>query len=539
MVKIYKSPVGELAPYYKGNLAQHLRTCPTMNEHLDKKVLIDYKSGESLSCAEVFDAVERTSWLLREKYKIRWDDVVGVFSLNSIYTPVIFHGTFSRGGIVSPANIMYNADELRHQMFTARAKILIAHDNFLDTARKAAADVPTIREVVPLSRFIAEIKAAGGREAPVYLNEEQCAAKHALYCFSSGTSGVPKGVITTHLNLIANSQQCIQSNPSLFNQERVWAAVLPMSHIYGLSKFVNIGLMTATKTIVFERFELEPFLKAVVEHKVDMAILVPPIVVLLAKHPLVDQYPIGKYIQTIFTGAAPLSGDLIEQVQRKFDLKIRQGYGLTESSPVSHMWQDSPHYDYNSIGWLVKGEEARVVKEDGTDAAVGEPGELWLRGDNIMKGYLHNPKASAETLTPDGFLRTGDVAVVDQHEQFRIVDRIKELIKSHGHQVAPAELESILLEHPNVADCAVTGYHDKELATEMPRAFVVLSNGGNPSEIKSWFDARVAKHKRLWGGIVVLDQIPKSPSGKILRRELRNRRDTTNVVGFPQVPARL
>jgi acyl-CoA synthetase (AMP-forming)/AMP-acid ligase II len=155
-----------------------------------------------------------------------------------------------------------------------------------------------------------------------------------------------------------------------------------------------------------------------------------------------------------------------------------------------------------------------------------------------MKGYLHNPKATSETLTGDGFLRTGDVAVVDEYEQFRIVDRIKELIKSKGHQVAPAELEALLLEHPHVADCAVTGYHDKENATELPRAFIVLAPGGDPLKIKEWFDNKVARHKRLWGGIVVLDIIPKSPSGKILRRQLRDRRDDV-AVGYPQVQARL
>ena len=207
------------------------------------------------------------------------------------------------------------------------------------------------------------------------------------------------------------------------------------------------------------------------------------------------------------------------------------------TSPINHFpTYDLAGYDVESVGWLMPGLEGRLVDENGQDVhGFNERGELWLRGPNIMRGYIKNAEATAETFSADGqWLRTGDVAIVNETGQWFIVDRFKELIKSKGHQVAPAELESILLSNPDVVDAAVTGIHMPEEGTELPRAFVVLRNATvDPLVVKRWFDSKVARHKKLWGGLVVIDVVPKSSAGKIQRRILRDRKDDV-VHGYRQ-----
>lgn len=251
-----------------------------------------------------------------------------------------------------------------------------------------------------------------------------------------------------------------------------------------------------------------------------------------------------KSLKLLTSGAAPLGGPLVKAVQAKLTsvgatVDVTQGYGLTETSPVTHFL---PPKDCNrklgSIGVLLPNLEARLVIADtseadgsGDDAAPGQPGELWVRGPSIMKGYMNNPSATADAITPQGWFRTGDIAISDEEGYYYIVDRKKELIKYKGFQVPPAELESVLLEHPEIADAAVIGINDEKEATELPRAYIVAANPGSfksdadkakfAKDVQDWIKTKVARHKFLRGGVVIIDIVPKSAAGKILRRELR------------------
>jgi acyl-CoA synthetase (AMP-forming)/AMP-acid ligase II len=273
------------------------------------------------------------------------------------------------------------------------------------------------------------------------------------------------------------------------------------------------------------RFDLEGFLRIIQEHKVTRAYVVPPIALALAKHPIVDEFDLSS-LQLVFSGAAPLGEELEVAAAERMGCRVSQGYGMTESSPVSHSipypgGKTKPGW----IGPVLPNMECRIVDtETGEDAAPSERGELWMRGPNIMKGYHDNPEATAATLDEDGWLHTGDVAIYDDEDgYFAIVDRVKELIKYKGFQVAPAELEAVLLEHRDVADAAVVASPDEE-AGEVPKAFVVSAEGArlDPEDVQAFVAERVASYKQL-RRVELIDAIPKSASGKVLRRVLVER----------------
>jgi 4-coumarate--CoA ligase len=528
--RILKSPWGEVPDLFYGNAASFIRQSPLLNANLNKKILIDAKTQESLTASQLFEYTDKLHYVLKTVYGIRDGDVVCLFSPNSIYTPVIHYGTLSLGAVLSPSNIQYTVEDLHHQLSVCKAKLIIVGNSLVDIATKATKGTTTTR-VVRFSEIVDQIKNAKGSLKPIDLPGKTAKDKDAYYCFSSGTSGTPKGVMSTHHNMTSNTQQqffCFTRD--LLGTQNTYGAALPMSHIFGLSKFVYSTIYVASTVVVFEKFDFELLLQSIIRHRITTLHVVPPMLVLFAKSPLVKKYPIKNILKNLFSGAAPAGKDLIHATQKVTGAMVSQGYGLTESSPVTHLHTyDVSKYNQDSVGWLAASCEARIVDEDGNDCPLGKPGELWIRGPNIMKGYLNNPTATAETLTPDGFLRTGDVAIIDKTGQYYIVDRIKELIKSKGHQVAPAELEAILLTNPDVNDVAVVGVHIADQGTELPRAFVVLKDGVDPLNIKKWFDTKVARHKRLWGGVVVLDVIPKSASGKILRRVLRQRQHDVAV----------
>jgi 4-coumarate--CoA ligase len=274
------------------------------------------------------------------------------------------------------------------------------------------------------------------------------------------------------------------------------------------------------------KFDLEDFCKFIQEIKVTFAYVVPPIVLLLSKHPTVDKYDLSS-IRMMNSGAAPLTRELVEAVHSRLGLRVKQGYGLSETSPTTHT---QPWEDWNrtigSVGKLLPFQTAKYMSADETEMAVGEVGELWIKGPNVFKGYLNNPEGTAHALTADGYFKTGDVGYQDKDGNFYITDRVKELIKYKGFQVAPAELEGILVSHPGIDDVAVIGVYDKDQASELPRAYVVPKGGlgkgeKEAQEIIEWLGAKVAHHKKLRGGVRFVDEIPKSISGKILRRLLK------------------
>jgi 4-coumarate--CoA ligase len=342
----------------------------------------------------------------------------------------------------------------------------------------------------------------------------------AVLPYSSGTTGLPKGVMLTHRNLVVNVDQ---TAPTLGARPGDWTVgFLPFFHIYGQTVLMNLHLSVGAGVVTMPRFDLELFLKLVSAHKTRQIFVAPPVVVALAKHPLVDQFDLG-CVERLFSGAAPLGGDVADAVGRRLGTVAVQGYGMTEMAPVSHAIPPGTNRA-GSVGQAVPNTECRIVNpETGEDAPPGGEGELWVRGPQVMKGYHNNEKATAATLTPDGWLKTGDVAAVDDDGYFFVRDRVKELIKVSGFQVAPAELEAELLSHPAVADCAVIGKPD-EMAGEVPVAFVVLQKGAeaDAAPIMAHLSGRLATYKQL-RAVHFIDVIPKSPSGKILRRVLRDK----------------
>jgi acyl-CoA synthetase (AMP-forming)/AMP-acid ligase II len=300
-------------------------------------------------------------------------------------------------------------------------------------------------------------------------------------------------------------------------------AVLPFFHIYGLTVLMNVGLSSGATVVTMPRFDLEQFLTVLQDQKITRAYVAPPIVLALAKHPLVDKFDLST-LTGILSGAAPLDADLADACANRLGCDVKQGYGMTELSPVSHAMPDGVAMPAGSVGVALPNTESRLVAvETGEDAAAGEPGELWVRGPQVMRGYLNNDEATAATIDSDGWLHTGDVAVVDEQGAFYIVDRVKELIKYKGYQVAPAELEALLLGHPKIADAAVIGVQDEE-GGEIPKAFVVVVSGQEitAEEVMAHVEAHVAPHKKV-RAVEFIDAIPKSASGKILRKDLRAR----------------
>jgi acyl-CoA synthetase (AMP-forming)/AMP-acid ligase II len=387
----------------------------------------------------------------------------------------------------------------------------------LEQARPAA-ERAGVEEVLVIGEdSFAQLLAADRLEDPPPVDPAQDVA---ALPYSSGTTGHPKGVMLTHRNLVANLQQIDGAIPT--TEEDVLIGVLPFFHIYGMTVILNNGVRSGAKVVTMPRFDLEGFLRTIQEHRVTRAYVVPPIALALAKHPLVERFDLSS-LQLVFSGAAPLGEELERTCAQRLGCRVSQGYGMTESSPVSH---SVPHpggpVKPGSIGPVLPNMECRIVDVDtGEDAAPGERGELWMRGPNVMKGYLGNEQATRDTVDADGWLHTGDVAVVDDDGDFAIVDRVKELIKFKGFQVPPAELEALLITHPQVADVAVIGVEDEE-AGEIPKAFVVLGGEVTGDELMAFVAEHVSSYKRV-RAVEVVDEIPKSASGKILRRVLKDR----------------
>jgi len=352
-----------------------------------------------------------------------------------------------------------------------------------------------------------------------------------VLAFSSATTGFAKAVMLTHRNMVANLCQ-IHSTHHLAAADTI-IAVLPFFHIYGMQLLMNLALRSGATVVTMPRFDLEEFLWAIQEHRVTRACLVPPIVVALAKHPLVDAYDLSS-LELILCGAAPLSAAVAEACAARLGCPVVQGYGMTEASPVTHLIPDGVPSKPGSVGPSVSRCEWQIVDtESGAGLGIAEVGEICVRGPQVMKGYLNNPVATATAVNPEGWLRTGDIGYADEDGYLFVVDRLEELIKHRGLLIAPSELESQLLAHPAVADAAVVPIPDAE-AGEVPKAFVVLKEGSSLDDIVRFVAGRVAPHKRI-REVEVVDEIPKSPSGKILRRVLVGRERERRTQENPRI----
>jgi acyl-CoA synthetase (AMP-forming)/AMP-acid ligase II len=416
-------------------------------------------------------------------------------------------------------NALYTADELHKQLIDSKAKLLVTISLFLPVAT-AAIDGTDVSEIFVCDqaegyRSVMELIASTAPEPEVTIDP---AEDVAVLPYSSGTTGAAKGVMLTHRNIATNISQA-EVMITLAEEERI-IAILPFFHIYGLSVLMNLPLRLGATVVVLPKFELQQFLTTLDEQRITRAFVAPPVVLALAKHPAVDGVDLSA-LKHVTSAAAPLDGELAEACAKRLGLHaVLQAYGMTELSPGTHaVPQDDPEPPPGAVGKLFPSTEMRLVGADGNDA---DEGEIWIRGPQVMKGYLGRPADTDATIDRDGWLHTGDIGRVDSRGYLYVVDRVKELIKYHGYQVPPAELEAVLLTDDRIADAAVIGVSAD--GNEVPKAFVVPTPGAELTEtdVMEYVAARVAPYKKI-RQVEFIDAVPKAASGKILRRELRAR----------------
>lgn len=496
----------------------------------DRVALIDPQSGAETSYGALKAQIDLFAGALAAR-GVDTGTVMGLLCPNVPAFATVFHGALRLGAVLTTINSLYTAEEIQKQLEDSGASWLITVSPLLEQGRKAARAAG-----IPDERVIVLDGAAGHPNLRELLGEGRTPpevsfdpAEHtAVLPYSSGTTGMPKGVVLTHGNLVANVQQCL-AVIRVVPEDRV-LAVLPFFHIYGMTVLLNVALRQRASLVTMPRFDLVEFLSIIQKFGCTYLFVAPPIAVALAKHPMVDDYDLSS-VHSILSGAAPLDAATGEIVARRIGTRMLQGYGMSEMSPVSHAIPfDRDDVPLGSIGMLLPNQQCKLVDiETGREIAElgengeSEAGELWVRGPNVMKEYLGNPEATAETLDADGFLHTGDVAIYHEGGYFTIVDRVKELIKYKGYQVAPAELEAMLLGHPQILDAAVIGVLDDD-GQEIPKAFVVAApdSGLTEQDVLDHSAASLAPHKKV-RRVEFLEAIPKSSSGKILRRDLRAR----------------
>jgi acyl-CoA synthetase (AMP-forming)/AMP-acid ligase II len=514
----------EIAPYYPDVEIPDvpLTGCvmARAREFGDKAAFIDGTSGRVITYTQLADSIGAVAGAMAAK-GFKKGDVAAIYSPNIPEYAIVFHAAATLGGAATTVNPLYTAEELNFQLNDAGATVLFTIGMFLDKAVEAAknsnvTEIITFDGVEGTTAFASMFGGTPATQVDVNPAEDV-----VVLPYSSGTTGLPKGVMLTHRNLVANLAQCDAATECRqLTSDDTLIAVLPFFHIYGMVVIMNFGLYKGCTTVTLPRFDMEQFLGVMEKYSVTVAHLVPPIVLGLTKHPAVDNFDLSK-LDLIFCGAAPLSEGVAADAAARLDCQMQQGYGLTETSPVTHMARtigDNPS-PVGSIGVNISNTEARLVDlESGEIIAQGETGELLVRGPQVMKGYLNNPEATAHTVDSDGWLHTGDIAYVDEAGHCYIVDRVKELIKYKGMQVAPAELEALLLTHPAVSDVAVIPSPDEE-AGEVPKAFVVKSTDVDAETLMAFVAGQVAPHKKV-RLLEFIDAVPKSASGKIMRRLL-------------------
>jgi acyl-CoA synthetase (AMP-forming)/AMP-acid ligase II len=457
--------------------------------------------------------------------------VVGLLSPNSSAFAIAFYGILRTGATATTANALFTADEIAQQLGDSHARLLITVTPLRQQAKQAAAAVGLSNDDV----LILE------RNDLSYLNDCRCpevdfdpATQIAVLPYSSGTTGKPKGVMLTHRNLVANVAQIAPL--ARVSPGETLTAVIPFFHSYGLTALLCRALRDRARLIIMDSFDLGQFLANIQNYRCTQAYIAPPIALALAKDPIVDSFDLSS-LHTLISAAAPLDEELAKAVVERLRCRVVQAYGMSELSPASHLIPPDGGLDSlgmiappSSSGWTVPNSESKIADVDtGAEIPIpamglSEPGELWFRGPNVMAGYLRNDAATAQTIDADGFLHTGDLARVDAQGCIYIVDRLKELIKYKGHQVPPAELEALLLTHPGIADAAVVGVVDDHSGEEIPKAFVVKQPDASllGDEVTDFVARQVAPYKKI-RAVEFIDTIPKSPTGKILRKDLRLR----------------
>ncbi|KAL5284112.1 hypothetical protein ACFFRR_006404 [Megaselia abdita] len=496
--------------------------------HGDDVLYIDALTGREYTAKEFYDRVIRMIYCLI-RLNVKESDVVGLSSENCFDYIVVLFATFCVNATAAPFNVTYSEREFDHAINLSKPKVFFTSKGPAERVAKVARknnylkhvfifdDVSSFKGVIPFAHLIDNPKIKSGADyqpKPTKVHD-----RVALIVCSSGTTGMPKGVQITQFNILSTIDT--QMDPEAVNFGGIPVlSVIPWFHAFGCLTLIMCTCM-GTQLIYLPKFEETVFLGAIEKYRVMLAFMVPPLMVFLAKHPIVDKYDLSSLVM-LLSGAAPLSKETEDAIKARIGVPtIRQGYGLSEGT-LSLTVQSDEKCKPGSVGVLRKGLYAKVIDtETGKPLGKNQRGELCFKGDCIMKGYIGD-KNSTDAMIKNGWLHTGDIGFYDEDFEFFIVDRIKELIKYKAFQVPPAEIEALLLTHDKIKDVAVVGKPD-ESAGELPFAFVVKQNGANltEQEVMDFVAANASSPKKLRGGVKFVNEIPKNASGKILRRVLR------------------
>ncbi|KAG1326927.1 4-coumarate--CoA ligase 2 [Cocos nucifera] len=499
-----------------------------MADFADRPCIIDGATGEVHSYADVHLSARRVAAGLHH-LGIDQGHVIMILLRNSPEFVLAFLGASFRGALATTANPFYTPAEIHKQATASGARLIVTESAHVDKVRAFAGErgitIVCVDGPPQGCHHFSELLQSNESDLPdVEIDPDDVVALP----YSSGTTGLPKGVMLTHRGLITSvAQQVDGDNPNLYyHKEDVVLCVLPLFHIYSLNSVLLCALRVGAAILIMRKFEVVAMLELVQRFRVSIAPFVPPIVVEIAKNPIVDSYDLSS-IRTVMSGAAPMGKDLEDKLRTKIpNAKLGQGYGMTEAGPVLSMnlafAKEPSETKSGACGTVVRNAELKIVDpETGASLGRNQPGEICIRGAQIMKGYINDLEATNNTIDKEGWLHTGDIGYVDDDDEIFIVDRLKEIIKYKGFQVAPAELEALLITHPNIVEAAVVPMKD-ELAGEVPVAFVVPKDGSKitEDEIKQYISKQVVFYKRI-NRVFFTEAIPKAPSGKILRKDLR------------------
>jgi acyl-CoA synthetase (AMP-forming)/AMP-acid ligase II len=453
---------------------------------------------------------------LLQDHGIQKGDRVGIFSPNHIDYAAVFYGTLLTGATVTTLNPLYTAHEAAAQLADAGAVALFVFTPMRAAIDQAREDLPLLREIFPIDDLPGVLEGVSEDYTPVAINPREDVA---ALPYSSGTTGLPKGVMLTHYNIVANVNQGLATRFMAEDMVGLWT--LPLFHIYGMTVLMSAGMARGATGVVMMRFDVEHMFELIQRDRVTDLYLAPPaILAMVNARP--ERFDTSS-LRVISSGAAPLPLEIGERAKKMFDCTVSQGYGMTETSPTTNT-NPFQRIKLETVGPPLPDTIEKIVKI-GTEEEVpaGEVGEVMVKGPQVMKGYWNNPAETSACLTPDRWLHTGDVGRFDDEGYLYLIERMKEMIKYKGYQVAPAELEALLHEHPAVLDAAVIPKPD-EAGGEIPKACVVLRDGSNATadDLMAFVAGKVAPYKKI-REVEFLETIPKTASGKILRRDLIQR----------------
>ncbi|XP_039272337.2 uncharacterized protein LOC120346636 [Styela clava] len=492
-----------------------------MKQHGEEIALVDNSiGGKSLTFKQVYDQSRNCAGYLH-KTGLGKGDVVGLCSPTCLEFPVAMLGIIAAGGVVAPCNPAYRVGEILQQFQISKPKMVMVHEECIDTMKKVQQQTESLQKIFVIGKsdefttLMEMIDDKNNKDFPdnIVINGVE---DLALLPYSSGTTGLPKSVMLTHRNLI--SVAMIFGTSMVSETTDCMYTDRPMYHAGGFSCFI-LTLFCGNKLILEKEFEVETMLKAIEKYKISHILTVPPILICLANDKRVENYDVSS-VKEVACGGAALAPDILRKIEKRFGAFIRPAYGMTECLGIAI--HDGKESLFEGVGKVCRNTEVKIINlQSGKGLQKNQIGEIIVKGPQVMKGYMGNPDATAQTIMQDGWIHTGDIGYFDNDEMLYIIDRLKEVIKYKGVQVSPAELESVILKHPKVADVGVIGIPDSH-AGELPKAFVVKKvDDLTADELDAFVKDELVDYKQLRGGIEFVEKIPKSSTGKIQRNELK------------------